>query len=123
MTEKAYRSAGIELSRPIRLGDMERASDFPLQMFGIRLASQYVLEHPLTFDQLVYFPGNERHGIWSATQLMTVVPPTFAPGHPDYIGRVPAARKPRDGSSPASQKVSAPARQRPSVAVSPAPAT
>ena len=87
MTEKAFRSAGIELSRPIRLGDMERASDFPIQMFGIRFASNYVLEHPLTFDHLVYFPGNERHGIWAATQLMTVVPPTFAPGHPDYIGR------------------------------------
>ena len=123
MTEKAFRSAGIELSQPIRLGDMERASDFPLQMFGIRFASKYVLEHPLTFDQLVYFPGNERHGIWSATQLMTVVPATFAPGHPDYVGRVPAARTPREGSSTPSQKVSAPGRQRPGMAVGPAPAT
>ena len=74
MTEKAFRSAGIELSKPIRLGDMERASEFPLQMFGLRFASKYALERPLTFDQLVYFPGNENHGIWSARQLMTVVP-------------------------------------------------
>ena len=82
MTEKAYRSAGIELSKPIRLGDMERAPEFPLQMFGLRFASKYALERPLTFDQLVYFPGNENHGIWSARQLMTVVPATYAPGHP-----------------------------------------
>ena len=49
MTEKAFRSAGIELSKPIRLGDMERASEFPLQMFGLRFASKYALERPLTF--------------------------------------------------------------------------
>jgi hypothetical protein len=84
MTEKAFRSAGIKLSDPIHLGDMERASDFPLQMFGLRFASKYISDHPLTFDSLVYFPGNERHGIWSAKQLETVIPPTFAPGYPDY---------------------------------------
>lgn len=82
MTEKAFRSAGLTLSQPIRLGDMERASEFPLQMFGLRFGSRYALEHPLTFDDLVFFPGNERHGIWSAPQLITVVPPTFAPGYP-----------------------------------------
>ena len=64
------------------LGDMERAPEFPLCMFGLRYASQYNLEHPLDFDTLVYFPGNERHGIWSAKQLMTVVPPTYCPGTP-----------------------------------------
>ncbi len=87
MTEKAFRSAGIELSRADPPGGHGARIGFPIQMFGLRFASKYALEHPLTFDQLVYFPGNERHGIWSATQLMTVVPPTFAPGHPDYIGR------------------------------------
>jgi hypothetical protein len=123
MTEKAFRSAGIELSRPIRLGDMERAVDFPIQMFGIRFVSQYVLEHPLTFDHLVYFPGNGRHGIWAATQLMTVVPPTFAPGHPDYIGRAPAAKTPRQGAMAPSQKVSAPMRPRTAADLNPRPAT
>ena len=54
MTEKAYRSAGIELSKPIRLGDMERAPEFPLQMFGLRFASKYALDRPLTFDQLSF---------------------------------------------------------------------
>ena len=108
MTEKAFRSAGIELSKPIRLGDMERASEFPLQMFGLRFASKYALEHPLTFDQLVYFPGNENHGIWSARQLMTVVPATYAPGHPDYSASVSKERAAHESGTPSTKKVSSP---------------
>ncbi len=83
MTEKAFRAAGIELSKPVRLGDMERAPEFPLCIFGLGLASHYFLKRPFTFETAVYFPGNERHGIWSAKQLRTIVPPTFAPGHPE----------------------------------------
>ena len=108
MTEKAFRSAGIELSKPIRLGDMERAPDFPVQMFGLRFASKYALDHPLTFDQLVYFPGNENHGIWSARQLMTVVPATYAPGHPDYNASVSKERAARESGAPSTRKVSSP---------------
>jgi hypothetical protein len=108
MTEKAFRSANIELSQPIRLGDMERASEFPLQMFGIRFASKYALDRPLSFDQRVFFPGNENHGIWSAKQLMTVVPATFAPGHPDFVWTAPKREAPRDPDSPKAKKVSAP---------------
>jgi Permuted papain-like amidase enzyme, YaeF/YiiX, C92 family len=108
MTEKAFRSAGIELSKPIRLGDMERASEFPLQMFGLRFASKYALEHPLTFDQLVYFPGNENHGIWSARQLMTVVPATYAPGHPDFSASVSKERPTHESGTPSTKKVSSP---------------
>ncbi len=110
MTEKAYRSAGIELSKPIRLGDMERAPEFPVQMFGLRFASKYALDHPLTFDQLVYFPGNENHGIWSARQLMTVVPPTYAPGHPDYSASVSKERSSRETGTPSAKKISSPGR-------------
>jgi Permuted papain-like amidase enzyme, YaeF/YiiX, C92 family len=110
MTEKAYRSAGIELSKPIRLGDMERAPEFPLQMFGLRFASKYALERPLTFDQLVYFPGNENHGIWSARQLMTVVPPTYAPGHPDYSASVSKERTARETGTPSAKKISSAGR-------------
>jgi hypothetical protein len=108
MTEKAFEAAGIQLSKPIRLGDMERASQFPLQMWGLRFASRYALEQPLTFEQLVYFPGNERHGIWSAKQLMTVVPPTFAPGHPDYVWSAPNHDRQNVPHSPSAKKVSAP---------------
>ena len=84
MTEKAFRSAGIELSKPIRLGDMERASEFPLQMFGIRFASSMRSSGRSRSTSSSTFRGTRHHGIWSARQLMTVVPPTFAPGHPDY---------------------------------------
>ncbi len=107
LTEKAYRAAGVKLSDPIKLGDMERASDYPLSMIGLRLASEYALERPLSFDQLVYFPGNERYGIWSAKQMITVVPPTFAPGHPDFgevappvhVEKNPAPSRPAPGAA------------------------
>ena len=82
MTEKAYRYAGFTLSEPVKLGDMERATEFPVCMMGLSLASRYVLEKPLTAETQVYFPGNERHGIWSAPQLEVVVPPTYKPGYP-----------------------------------------
>jgi Permuted papain-like amidase enzyme, YaeF/YiiX, C92 family len=108
MTEKAYRSAGMELSKPIRVGDMERAPEFPLCMFGLELASRWSLEHPLTFDHLVYFPGNERHGIWSAAQLVTVVPPTFAPGNPSVARTTPAARGGEPSSAKGKKKVDSP---------------
>jgi hypothetical protein len=61
-------------------------------MFGLRLASQYTLEHPLDFNTLVYFPGNDRHGIWSARQLLTVVAPTYCPGYPELsTGAMPTS--------------------------------
>lgn len=82
LTEKAFRHAGLKLSDPIRLGDMERAGDFPMQMLGIAAASKWALDSPLTFEQQVFFPGNERHGIWSSDKLQVVVPPTFTPGYP-----------------------------------------
>ncbi|WP_168189310.1 YiiX/YebB-like N1pC/P60 family cysteine hydrolase [Paludisphaera borealis] len=82
MTEKAYRYAGLKLSDPIKLGDMERASEFPLAIMGIATASQYFLDDPLTLEKEVFFPGNERHGIWSSPKLEVVVPPTFTPGYP-----------------------------------------
>jgi hypothetical protein len=114
MTAKAYLAAGIELCKPIRVGDMERAPEFPLCMFGLRFASQYTMETPLTFDTLAYFPGNDRHGIWSAKQLMTVVAPTFAPGYPDLVSEdevLPTSLVPRDPEKPHAKKVS---RTRPS---------
>jgi hypothetical protein len=112
MTEKAYRAGGLELSEPIRLGDMERAAEFPLCMFGLRIASIYSLEQPLTFDTPVYFPGNDRHGIWSAKQLMTVIPPTFAPGYPGMSARAAAPGPPPGISRPRPARVSAPGRNR-----------
>ncbi len=109
MTQKAFMAAGIELSKAIRVGDMERAPEFPVCMFGLRFASQYTMDKPLTFDTPVYFPGNERHGIWSAKQLMTVVPPTFAPGFPDLTSEdevLPTSLIPADPERPQAKKVS-----------------
>ena len=107
MTQKAFMSAGIELSKPIAVGDMERAPEFPACIFGFRLASRYTLEHPLNFDTQVYFPGNERHGIWSAKQLVTVVPPTYSPGYPELsTGILPPIQGPTGPGSPRTKKVS-----------------
>ena len=119
MTEKAFRAAGIPLSEPIHLGDMERASEFPLQMFGLRFASKYVSEHPVTFDSLVYFPGNERHGIWSARQLMTVVPPTFAPGYHDESEAAANSRPTESPVRAGAEKISAPRNAQPATVTQP----
>ncbi len=109
MTAKAFQAAGIELCKPIQLGDMERAAEFPMCMFGLRLASKYTLPHPLEFDTLVYFPGNDRHGIWSARQLITVVPPTYAPGYPELSnGVMPKALVPSEPNQRRTEKVSNP---------------
>ncbi len=69
MTEKAYRSAGFKLSDPIRLGEMENADKFPICMFCFSTFSN------LRLDQEVFFPGNNRHGIWSSPYLETIVAP------------------------------------------------
>ncbi len=72
LTEKAFRAAGLPLSEPILLGSMERASEFPLCMFGLWYVSRLVQSEPLDFQQGVYFPGNERNGIWSSSRLQKV---------------------------------------------------
>jgi hypothetical protein len=83
MTEKAYRSSGLELSKPVRLGDMERATEYPVCIFVFMQLSN------LTLEQSVYFPGNERHGIWSSRHLVTIYQ-----SHPNgYKGPGTAASK------------------------------
>jgi hypothetical protein len=69
MTEKAYRNNGLPLADPLRLADMENITKFPLCVIGFSKFTS------LQLDQLVYFPGNERHGIWSSPHLMTVYAP------------------------------------------------
>jgi hypothetical protein len=113
MTEKAYRSAGIKLSDPVRLGDMERAIEFPICMFGIHLASRIALDRPLTADTEAFFPGNERHGIWASKDLVTVVPATFAPGYPDANASAPGVHVTQEPGSTSAKKAAAPARARP----------
>jgi Permuted papain-like amidase enzyme, YaeF/YiiX, C92 family len=69
MTEKAFRASGLTLSEPVLLGNMEHAPEFPICMFMFSYFS------PLKLDQPVFFPGNERHGIWSSPLLETVYQP------------------------------------------------
>ena len=76
MTEKAFRAAGIALSEPIALGDMECATEFPISMLGLRYASEFVIDRPLSFQGRVYFPGNDHHGVWGSPFLITVFPAT-----------------------------------------------
>jgi Permuted papain-like amidase enzyme, YaeF/YiiX, C92 family len=109
LTEKAFRAAGIKLSEPVRLGDMERATEFPLCMFGLQFASRFMLKKPFTADKEVYFPGNERHGLWAAKQLMTVVPATYAPGYPGASAVAPNLRVTHEPSAKPGEKPPAPA--------------
>jgi hypothetical protein len=112
MTEKAYRSAGIKLSNQVKVGDFERAADYPICLIGLGIASKFQLNRPLTADTLVYLPGNERHGIWAAKQLMTVIPPTYAPGYPDMSNLLPAVPRAPAGEQPRSKKALTPRERR-----------
>ena len=62
MTEKAFRSQGLALSEPVRLGDMENADRYPICISLFVSLSPLVLKKPLTLEQAVYMPGNGRHG-------------------------------------------------------------
>ncbi len=66
LTEKSYRAGGMALSEPVLIGDMENAAEFPICIYAFSKLS------PLRLDQAVFFPGNERHGIWSCPLLETV---------------------------------------------------
>lgn len=75
MTEKAHRAAGVPLSDPIKLGDMERAGDFPVRMMALQYLSSWYCSRPLTYEDYVFFPGNDRFGIWGSSKLTTVHDP------------------------------------------------
>jgi hypothetical protein len=75
LTENAFRSQGITLSESVKIGDWEHLTSYPLTAFAIPYGSGLVLERPITLEQPVYLPGNERHGVWSSPLLETVVGP------------------------------------------------
>lgn len=94
MTEKAYRAAGVKLSDPVKVGDFERAPEFPITMIGLGIASKFQLERPLTADTLVYLPGNEPRDLVSkaiddrgSTHFRTWI----SRHEPDSTGRAGAA--------------------------------
>src|SRR5262249_29191185 len=48
---------------------------YPLTALAIPFGSRMVLERPITLDQPVYVPGNERQGVWASPLLETVFGP------------------------------------------------
>ena len=75
LTEKAFRSQGLALSEPVRIGDWEYLASFPLTALLIPPVSGLVLDRPITLEQPVYVPGNERNGVWASPLLETVFGP------------------------------------------------
>jgi hypothetical protein len=55
---------------------MENVTKYPICVMAFLKLSKLTLEQP------VYFPGNDRHGIWSSPHLMTVVAPPATPPKP-----------------------------------------
>jgi hypothetical protein len=74
MTEKAFRSQGLALSEPVRIGDWENLGQYPLTALAFVHCSGFVLENAITLEQPVYLPGNQRQGIWASPLLDTVYP-------------------------------------------------
>ncbi len=79
LTEKAFRSQGMALSEPVRIGDWEYLTCYPLTVLAIQYGSGLVLDRPITTEQEVYLPGNERQGVWASSLLETVVGPELSP--------------------------------------------
>ncbi|MFO0889687.1 MAG: YiiX/YebB-like N1pC/P60 family cysteine hydrolase [Isosphaeraceae bacterium] len=91
LTEKAFRSQGLALSEPVRIGDWEYLENFPLTALGIEPGTALVLDRPITLEQTVYVPGNERQGVWASPLLETVIgpdPKAFRDAAPPLIGRL-----------------------------------
>ncbi len=91
LTEKAFRSQGLALSEPVRIGDWEYLASFPLTAFLIPPISGLVLDRPITLEQPVYLPGNGRHGVWASPLLETVfgpAPKVFQDAIPGEPGRL-----------------------------------
>jgi hypothetical protein len=74
-TEKAFRSQGLVLSQPIRIGDWDHLGRYPLTALATPYLTGKILEHPITLEQPVFLPGNEHQGIWGSPLLETVYGP------------------------------------------------
>jgi hypothetical protein len=75
LTEKAFRSRSLVLSEAVRIGDWEHLKRYPLTALATPLVTGPMLGRPITLEQPVYLPGNERHGIWASPLLETVINP------------------------------------------------
>jgi hypothetical protein len=75
LTEKAFRSQGLALSQPVRIGDWEHLTDYPLTTFAFLQATGLLLDRPIDLEQPVYLPGNDRQGLWASPLMETVYGP------------------------------------------------
>jgi hypothetical protein len=65
----------MALSQPVRIGDWERLTSFPLAAVLMAPVTRIAVGSPITLDQPVYLPGNERQGTWASPLLETVFGP------------------------------------------------
>lgn len=75
LTEKAFRSQGLALSQPVRIGDWENLGRYPLTALATPYVTRLMLDRPITLDQPVYVPGDDQQGVWASSVLETVVAP------------------------------------------------
>jgi len=75
LTEKAFRSQGLALSQPVEIGNWEHLDSYPLTALATPYVTRLMLGQPITLEQPVYLPGNERQGVWASSLLETVFGP------------------------------------------------
>ena len=91
LTEKAFRSQGLKLSEPVRIGDWEHLTSYPITAVLLPHGTRLALGRPITLDQPVYVPGNDHQGVWASPLLESVFGPEpkgdrgAAPGRPGGI--------------------------------------
>jgi Permuted papain-like amidase enzyme, YaeF/YiiX, C92 family len=72
LTEKAFRSQGLKLSEPVRIGDWEHLSRYPLTALATPIVTGLFLTERISMEQPVFVPGNDQQGVWSSSLLETV---------------------------------------------------
>src|SRR5262249_27399319 len=60
---------------PVRIGDWEFLTSFPLTAVLMPGATKMVVGRPISLEQPVYLPGNDRQGAWASPMLETVFGP------------------------------------------------
>jgi hypothetical protein len=75
LTEKAFRSQGLALSEPVRIGDWEHLGRYALTALAIPHVTKLMFKRPITLEQPVYVPGNDHQGVWASSLLEAVFGP------------------------------------------------
>ena len=91
LTERAYQTSGVPLSKPLRLDELPRYRDYPKLVRLLKLAT------PMVPEQRAYVIGNESIGIWASPALETL----YDAPH----GRPPGAIEPMIAGRPANGTV------------------